>query len=92
MDALLIKPISPSLLFDTVVRVLSDGGHTDLVSQSKSQTRPSQHLSGMVLLVEDNIINQQVAQELLKGMGVMVHTVNNGRQAAGSISLTPLAD
>jgi polar amino acid transport system substrate-binding protein len=32
------------------------------------------------------VINQQVAQELLEGMGVMVHTVNNGRQAINALN------
>jgi polar amino acid transport system substrate-binding protein len=84
MDAVLIKPISPSLLFDTVVRVLSDERLTDHAAGSSGKV--SQRLSGLVLLVEDNVINQQVAQELLEGMGVMVHTVNNGRQAIEALN------
>ncbi len=84
VDAVLIKPISPSLLFDTVVRVLSDERLTDHAAGSRG--RAKQRLSGLVLLAEDNVINQQVAQELLEGMGVMVHTVNNGRKAIDALN------
>jgi CheY-like chemotaxis protein len=34
-----------------------------------------------VLLAEDNAINQQIAVELLKGVGVSVDVANNGREA-----------
>ncbi|MBC9251421.1 hypothetical protein A9179_14210 [Pseudomonas alcaligenes] len=41
----------------------------------------SQVLSGHVLLVEDNELNQQVASELLQAMGCRVEIANNGREA-----------
>ncbi|MBF0132547.1 MAG: response regulator [Magnetococcales bacterium] len=34
-----------------------------------------------ILLVEDNVINQQVARELLERVGLMVEVANNGREA-----------
>ncbi len=80
LDAVLIKPVSPSVLFDTVLRVLSDKEEA-IEPIHASRTGPAGRLSGRVMLVEDNIINQQVAQELLEGMGLMVHTVSNGREA-----------
>ncbi len=78
LDGFLIKPVSPSTLFDTVIRVLekgSDGRSGPPVGMG------TQLLNGKVLLVEDNVINQQVAQEILEGMGLTVEVAGNGREA-----------
>jgi polar amino acid transport system substrate-binding protein len=79
LDAILIKPVSPSVLFDTVVRILHDEGVSE--PQRVGCAIPMQRLSGRVLLVEDNTINQQVAREILEGMGLLVYTVGNGVEA-----------
>jgi polar amino acid transport system substrate-binding protein len=84
LDAILIKPVSPSVLFDTMIRVLS--GNEELETMQANKTIPAQRLSGVVLLVEDNVINQQVAQELLEGMGLAVQTAGNGLQALDALS------
>jgi ABC-type amino acid transport substrate-binding protein/DNA-binding response OmpR family regulator/HPt (histidine-containing phosphotransfer) domain-containing protein len=84
LDAVLIKPVSPSVLFDTLIRVLSE--EEELEPIHVSRTSPNLRLSGRILLVEDNTINQQVAQELLEGMGLMVHTVSNGKQAIDALN------
>ena len=39
------------------------------------------HAGQSVLLVEDNLINQEVACELLEIVGLVVETANNGQQA-----------
>jgi polar amino acid transport system substrate-binding protein len=83
LDAILIKPVSPSVLFDTVIRVLSNEEEHKVIQAGG--TAPTQRLSGTVLLVEDNVINQQVAQEILEGMGLLVHTVNNGQEAVDTL-------
>ncbi len=83
LDGILIKPVSPSVLYDTVIRALSDHEEIDV---KLPQTKPQhQRLSGRILLVEDNIINQQVARELLENLGLLVHTVNNGREAIDAL-------
>uniref|UniRef100_UPI0040565FCF cache domain-containing protein n=1 Tax=Candidatus Electronema sp. TaxID=2698783 RepID=UPI0040565FCF len=38
-----------------------------------------------ILLVEDNLINQQVAQEMLAKAGVQVETVSNGAEAVAAV-------
>ncbi len=45
----------------------------------------ARRLAGNVLLVEDNIINQQVARELLENLGLLVHTAGNGREALDAL-------
>jgi CheY-like chemotaxis protein len=39
-----------------------------------------------ILLVEDNIINQQVAQEILAKANLHVETVNNGKEAVAAVT------
>jgi polar amino acid transport system substrate-binding protein len=84
MDAILIKPLSPSILFDTVIRVLHDEEVSEPLRMGGSIS-PMAHLTGTALLVEDNVINQQVAKEILESMGLSVHTVNNGLEALKSL-------
>ena len=45
-----------------------------------------------VLLVEDNRVNQMLAQALLKRIGVVVSTVNNGREAIDFLRNNALVD
>ncbi len=78
----LIKPVSVSMLFDSVVRVLGDavtqteqGVHSDLYQQL------AQLRGAHILLVEDNDINQEVASELLIDAGFMVDLAGNGQVA-----------
>ncbi|MEJ2693247.1 MAG: transporter substrate-binding domain-containing protein [Candidatus Thiodiazotropha sp.] len=59
--------------------------YDDITRTRSSGPQLTHRLSGNILLVEDNIINQQVAQELLEGMGLSVQTVNNGKQAIDAI-------
>ncbi|MFC3034516.1 ATP-binding protein [Pseudoalteromonas fenneropenaei] len=48
----------------------------------KSHTKPSiRKLRGKILLVEDNKVNQIVAQNLLGKLGLMVHTAQHGKEA-----------
>jgi ABC-type amino acid transport substrate-binding protein/DNA-binding response OmpR family regulator len=82
LDGFLIKPVSPSTLFDTVIHALKKGGGGKTVSAVDQGLR---QLSGQVLLVEDNPVNQQVAQEILSQMGIEVETVGNGLEAIDAL-------
>ncbi len=79
LDGFLIKPVSPSVLFDTLIRALNGGQSERPIAARKASME--QRLSGNLLLVEDSQINQQVAQEILESMGLTVRTAANGRQA-----------
>lgn len=54
----------------------SVSGHDDNVPKSLKQI-----IGARILLVEDNVINQQVALELLENAGVIVEVANNGKEA-----------
>ncbi len=80
----LIKPVSPSTLFDTIIGTLAPvSGVPALASQYKTIVPD---LSGAhVLVVEDNRINQQVAKEMLEAAGIEVTVVNNGAAALQAV-------
>ncbi len=97
-DGILVKPVSPSLLFDAAMRALGGevaGGTSagEPVPTSHTETRDLTRLRGArVLLVEDNEFNQQVAFELLGAAGIHVEIAQNGalgvqRAAQGSYDL-----
>ncbi len=82
MDGFLIKPVSPSTLFDTVIRVL---GGSRMSGDGAPHSEVRGYLQGRVLLVEDNTVNQQVAREILEGMGLEVAIAENGREAVDAV-------
>jgi two-component system, sensor histidine kinase and response regulator len=54
-------------------------------------SRRVQRLDGVrILLVEDNVLNQQVAYELLSGVGASVIIAQHGGEALGWLSIDPL--
>jgi PAS domain S-box-containing protein len=78
LDGFLIKPVTASMLYDAV----ADAKAGEASSNEKSVRRPvSARLSGLrLLVVEDNLLNQQVAYELLSNEGAQVAVASNGRQ------------
>ncbi|MFY8042953.1 MAG: response regulator, partial [Rhodoferax sp.] len=84
IQSVLVKPVSASLLFDCVVRELSvakQGAPEAPVSQEPSSLDFRAIAGARVLLVEDNELNQEVATELLQGIGLQVDVANNGQEA-----------
>ncbi|NOU52125.1 response regulator [Pseudoalteromonas sp. JBTF-M23] len=49
------------------------------------------NLKGHVLLVEDNAVNQMVAEKLLTSLGLQADIAEDGRQAVNKLSNTPYA-
>jgi len=83
-DGILVKPVSPSLLFDAAMRALGgeDAGARAVEPLPHTETRDLTRLQGArILLVEDNEFNQQVAVELLTAAGIHVELAQNGALA-----------
>ncbi len=89
----LTKPVSLSMLFETVLSVLGQG-----MEQAEPEVRelglrleePQRDWRGIrVLLVEDNELNQQVAYELLTGEGMTVRIAADGQQAVAAVKEAP---
>lgn len=83
LDGFLIKPVSPSTMFDTVIRIL--GGNQEEGVGVVHDASGIGCLQGHLLLVEDNTVNQQVAREILEGMGIEVEIASNGREALEAV-------
>jgi PAS domain S-box-containing protein len=83
-DAVLIKPVTPSSLQDTLQRALRGSGYTDAPSAEPSasfQTLATTRAGMRLLLAEDNPINQDVAVALLHDAGLVVDLADDGEQA-----------
>src|SRR6185436_17476281 len=80
IEGFLLKPVTKSMLVDTLVTLFSpESGETQAASGLAGEE--GVRLDGLrVLLVEDNEINQQVARELIEGVGGKVTVANDGRQ------------
>jgi signal transduction histidine kinase/DNA-binding response OmpR family regulator/HPt (histidine-containing phosphotransfer) domain-containing protein/CHASE3 domain sensor protein len=88
LDGFLLKPITKSMIVDTLVNVFAQA-HAEVPGVAESQ---STRLAGArILLTEDNEINQQIAVELLEGAGAMVTVANNGREAVEILTTGPQA-
>ena len=91
-DGILLKPVSPSIVFDAAIRAL--GGEATRPARQPILARHAGtgdlgRLQGaQVLLVEDNELNQQVALELLGAAGVQVVVASNGEQAVRCVEET----
>ncbi|RJX75170.1 response regulator [Vibrio sinensis] len=83
VDATITKPVSSSTLHDTLLGVVSQQGRPSFPSiTTKLDLSIAQGIAGArILLVEDNLINQEIAIELLHLAGLDVMTADNGQQA-----------
>jgi CheY-like chemotaxis protein len=84
LDGFLIKPVSPSVMFDTIMQAFGQEAPRQLRTDTEKELEAAtaETLAGAnVLLVEDNEINQQVAMEILTGAGVQVTVAGNGQEA-----------
>jgi two-component system sensor histidine kinase/response regulator len=78
LDGFLLKPVTKSMVVDTLVSVFASPAQDAAAVAGTSSVR----FPGLrVLLAEDNVINQQIAVELLQDVGVAVDVAGNGREA-----------
>lgn len=81
----LVKPVMQPVLYRAILQTLGK------ISYPETTTQEAKYLPGLklpahaegicILLVEDNLINQQIAQEILQSFGITVKTANNGLEA-----------
>jgi len=92
LDGFLLKPVNSSVMFDAIMQAL--GKEIQDVFRVGRKNEPSagdfNAIAGArVLLVEDNEINQQVAQEILQGAGLVVTVANNGQEGVEAAMQNP---
>jgi CheY-like chemotaxis protein len=81
--ARLLKPIKQSELFDAIVQSL--GAYVAEAESSETQIAARMQRSLKVLVAEDSMINQKLAEAVLKGAGHEVVLVNDGQEALAAI-------
>jgi two-component system, sensor histidine kinase and response regulator len=85
--AVLVKPISNSSLFNTIMRAFTSEAPDAATQPRLTDGERLVDLSGLrVLLVEDNEINRELASQLLRDVGVVVSTAQNGREAVEKVT------
>ena len=91
----LVKPVNPSLLFDSTMGAL--GGRRQAAPTAGSAPYPGMALperlsafrGARILLVEDNDINQLVAREMLEAANLIVDVAENGEVALRKVQEAP---
>ncbi|TVQ96106.1 MAG: response regulator [Desulfovibrionales bacterium] len=90
--AYLIKPVLQSHLYDTLQLLvgrqtpvgeglITRHRITEARAAQEAQKSDGRQLSGDILLVEDNAVNQEVALGMLRQIGLRVDVVGNGQEA-----------
>jgi CheY-like chemotaxis protein len=82
VNSFLVKPVTPAMLLDATLR--GNVGHDGLARKPSESVR--RRLAGMhILVVEDNLLNQQIAEELLTAEGAAVSMAANGKLGLDAI-------
>lgn len=86
VDGFLVKPISRSLLLDTLMGLFPPAEGAAYDQYQAQREEPLARLDGVsVLLAEDNEVNQQIVVELLESTGARVVVAANGREAVARL-------
>ncbi len=88
LEGFLVKPVNISVLFNTIM--VSFGYEVAMqkrqLIKGVVEAEAIKKVGGAkVLLVEDNVMNQQVAQELLEQVGVIATVTDNGLKATEAV-------
>jgi signal transduction histidine kinase/DNA-binding response OmpR family regulator/HPt (histidine-containing phosphotransfer) domain-containing protein len=90
LDGFLSKPINPSLLFESILKVFEETTSLDKDEKTFKTSKKEQNITSIqgakVLLVEDIEINQEIANKFLEKAGLVVAIANNGKEAVEMIT------
>ncbi len=82
---LLVKPVSPSILLDTLLTCLGRGRLFEQSDNAPPRGGICDFRGARLLLVEDNDINREFATELLHRMNTQVDCAENGQEAVALV-------
>ena len=91
IDGLLVKPVSPSTMLDSILNALGKEvtQRTRRDEKQINYREAAQRVRGAyLLLVEDNAVNQELALEILQEAGLQVDVANNGAEAVEKVAQT----
>lgn len=78
-NLMLNKPIRQSLLYDAIATV--ENRQSDARTARSNTPDSAKKLTGKILFVDDNLVNQQVGKEMLRQLGLAFEVVSNGQEA-----------
>ena len=91
IEHILTKPVNASVLFEVILSIFNldttTSGEIDRVEVAPKSRISLEKIKGSKILVaEDNLLNQQIAQELLTDEGFKVTIANNGKEAVDLVN------
>ena len=91
IEHILTKPVNASVLFEVILSIfnldITTNNKIDEVEEApKSQISLEKIKGSKILLAEDNLLNQEIAQELLTDEGFKVTIANNGKEAVNLVN------
>jgi CheY-like chemotaxis protein len=87
IGGILTKPVTPSCLFNGVTQLMGGHIHTASPTEQPNLAAMASTIQGAhILLVEDNLLNQQVAKELLERLNIRVTVAANGLEAFDAVT------
>ena len=90
VDAVMLKPIKPSSLFNTIMKLLGREERASECNEAPTgDIHPVQLAGRRVLVVEDSELNRVVATALLTEAGATVEIAENGRTAVEKVTESP---
>jgi PAS domain S-box-containing protein len=84
ISGFLVKPITASVLYDALMD--ANSGKSSVRKIANGRTSARQLIGMRILVVEDNLINQQVAEELLTAQGAIVSLAANGQLGVEAVA------
>jgi signal transduction histidine kinase/DNA-binding response OmpR family regulator len=87
VQVVLAKPLHQSQLYDAMAAVLT--GATDALTYQYTSARPQIQPPLRILLAEDNVVNQRMAQLLLERLSQTADVVSNGIEAINAATHLP---
>ncbi len=85
----LSKPARQSELYDAILNAVNKTSGPETAIRLESGRRTALRPGLQILLAEDNEINQEVVDEILKASGCVCRIVNNGREAVEALEARP---
>jgi CheY-like chemotaxis protein/HPt (histidine-containing phosphotransfer) domain-containing protein len=87
-DTCLVKPVRQTVLYEHLVNVMAGRAPESVAAPTPAATAEQgpAAVRGHILLVEDNLINQQVALGILQIQGCSVTVANNGKEALEALA------
>tara|TARA_R110002153_G_scaffold10418_3_gene41175 strand:+ start:1035 stop:4232 length:3198 start_codon:yes stop_codon:yes gene_type:complete len=87
-DAYLNKPVDQSILYNTLIQVAKITSD-DAPILTEYSARHTPQFKARILVVEDNVINQMVAQSMLEQYGIQSDVAANGEEALKALENFP---